>query len=101
MAYAERELNPKAWAAALFQDRPPQQHEIASALDGAIERGRQQERDRAARIAEASGFGEHEDGGNPDITWVDAQQRSRRLCHLVAEAIRTSPEDVQRSRMDS
>jgi hypothetical protein len=54
MAYAERELDTEAWAAALFQNRPPQQHEIASSLAGAIERGRLQEREACARIADTS-----------------------------------------------
>lgn len=54
MAHAERELDPEEWAAALFRGRPPTQYEVAASLAGAIERGRLQEREACAKLADLS-----------------------------------------------
>jgi hypothetical protein len=56
MAHAERDLDPEEWAAALFQGRPPTQYEVASSLAGAIERGRLQEREACAKLADEGAY---------------------------------------------
>lgn len=71
--------------------------EIAAVVGKMLADGILAERERCARIAETSAFGEHETGAKV-VAWSDAQARSRRLGHLIAEAIRTSPEHVAQMR---